>query len=168
MESVKSRVINLWEAFPLVEWSKLKLAFEIEFKKHYLEGDCSAYERIEVSHADALGVPEVRRAYDELTDKNFIFDKLDEFENQFEHKFQWGLVEVRLDVKARRVARAKVFSDSLVPDFIARLESRLNQGDIEYSQKGFRSLEAMDLQGLPEAARGYAGEVARWLSEAMD
>lgn len=114
-----------------------------------------------------MSIPEVQTAYDEMRNPDFIFNKQDEFENTFTIKFDWGLVEVNTNVKLRKIVKAKLFSDCLVPEFIERLEARLNKGDIEYSRAGLEALSDFDFHELPAQCKNWLAEFKGWLQEQM-
>lgn len=47
------------------------------------------------------------------------------FTNEFEKRFKWGGITFQFEVKGKNITSARVFSDSLYPNFITRLESEL-------------------------------------------
>lgn len=148
---------------------ELRVAFETEFRKAYLEGGLdSPFERHEVTAEDVLKLPEVAKAYEELLEESFIFNKQGDFENSFEKKFEWGLVEVQTDVRNGKVVSAKVFSDSLLPELIQKVEKRLNEGDISYTKDGFRRLREVDVRELPAAAVRHLDELTEWVVSCIE
>ena len=55
----------------------------------------------------------------------WLFGRNPAFTNRFEKRFDWGSAEVCLSVEGDTVSECRIFSDSLVPDFITAVETAL-------------------------------------------
>lgn len=69
--------------------------------------------------------PEFQKILSQLTDWEWRFGRTPQFSHTLEKKFDWGLVEVNLDVKDGVIRSTKIFSDCLIPDIVQRWEAAL-------------------------------------------
>jgi lipoate-protein ligase A len=60
-----------------------------------------------------------------FADDKWVFGRNPAFTNTIEHRFDWGSVEICLNVEGDEIKDCKIYSDSLVPDFLSALELRL-------------------------------------------
>ena len=110
-----------------------------------------------------LKIPEVLKMSQELQLASFVFNSKSSFGNVFEKKFDWGLVEVNLDINGGLVKNCKIYSDCLIPEFILRIEKNLNNGKIEYSKNGFAGISGYKVSDIDEVCEKYLTEFCEWM-----
>ena len=168
VESIKSRVVNLREIQPQLDLEQMKLKLTDEFCKTYLEDRFSVLVTEDVSESLAWSIPEVKKIVDELMNPEFIFNKKSDFQNSFERKFVWGLVELNFDVEAGKVSQCQIYSDCLVPEFIERVQNFFKENSIEYSRIGFGKLQSLSLDGLESDCRGFLKDLIIFIQESLE
>ncbi|HPE68416.1 MAG TPA: lipoate--protein ligase [Thermotogota bacterium] len=120
VQSVRSRVVNLQELQPSLSVEELQHALMAEFDREY------NFRAIPWQDADPVGGPEHRQ---KLTEKyageSWRYGKSPDCNVRFGKRFDWGEIEFNLDVKKGKIEQAMVFSDSLEPDCVDRLNQVL-------------------------------------------
>lgn len=82
---------------------------------------------------ELLKIPKLKEIFTNYDSYEWRFGQTPQFEHNLEKKFDWGLIDFHFDVKKNKIEAAKVYSDSLRPDFIDILNEELNRQDkIEY------------------------------------
>lgn len=116
VESVPSRVVNL-SSLGSVTVPALIQALKTAF--------CAEYGSCEIEDADALSYPD----FDVFASRNAAWDwnfgGALPFDAQFERRFPWGGVQLRLSLEGGKIARAQVFTDAMDPDFGETLSAAL-------------------------------------------
>ena len=86
--------------------------------------------------------PFVKANFDLANSWKWKFGETPEFSHTLEHKFDFGLIELCLNVEKCIITKAHVFSDSLNTDFIDFLNKALNEygENFEYTKIGFENL----------------------------
>lgn len=69
--------------------------------------------------------PEFQRIHHLLRDWSWRFGSSPQFSHELEHRFDWGIVDLHLDVRDGRVTEVKVFTDSLQSDVAPAVETAL-------------------------------------------
>lgn len=137
VDSVVSRVINLKDLNPSLTHQAVGEALKREFKREY--DWCQATE--ETIEEPLAYHPKVGETFQKWTDAKWVIGQTPEFSNNLETRFDWGTVDVFLEVEAGVIVSGKVFSDSLFPGMIDALNDELNSKHYDYSANGFRLLE---------------------------
>jgi lipoate-protein ligase A len=131
IDSVISRVINLKEINPEITKDAIQQALRKEFLSEYLW--CSSTD--ETVHDPLSYHDNVKTIYQQWTAKEWVLGQTPEFTNNFETRFDWGIVDVYLEVKGSEILSAKVFSDCLIPDLIDTLNDELNSKAYHYTSE---------------------------------
>ncbi len=125
VESVRKRVANLTEFNSELTISELKKQLKNRFEVMY---DTQLIPiNMDLEHCKAM----IAKYQSEQWQRNVIF----QFDAQLHHKFTWGEVQAFFTVDQGIVKTAKIFSDSLFPDFVEALETILH--DIHYDKESF-------------------------------
>mmetsp|Transcript_10567 Transcript_10567/g.20345 ORF Transcript_10567/g.20345 Transcript_10567/m.20345 type:complete len:331 (-) Transcript_10567:74-1066(-) len=154
ISSVSSRVMNLTEEVPDITHTKFCSALVDTFRAHY--GDVPV-EDVVLSPADE----ELANWYQSW---DWRFGNCPDFSHRLETRFEWGIIDITLDVEDAVITRAKVYSDCLYPDFIDLLNSNL-QG-LKYGNEGLLKLQE-DLTVAFPSLSAYVEELVAWLRTEM-
>ena len=104
--SVRSRVANLSEIRPGISVGEIKEALV-----HVFQEEFGAAERLDaVSVSAETKVAELREKY---ASRSWVYGKSPDFDVRFEHRFDWGEVQIGLTVKGGQVVEGRVFSDAM-------------------------------------------------------
>lgn len=142
VQSVRSRVINLREIAPDLTISALKQALVQAFSAVYALP-------VQALSAAALDATEVEALRQRNSGWEWNYGKKLPFALSVEGRFDWGGVEIGLDVESGTIKAAKVYSDAMDETLPQRLEVALVG----------RKLAQADLQHLPEDILGLLKEV---------
>jgi lipoate-protein ligase A len=121
VKSVASRVINLSELVPELTSESIKQPLITSFEKVY-DG------KETVSDFDTLiNIPEVQTIMSEISSRNFLFGRWEQFKTTKKGRFPWGGVEIALQVdEANAVIKdVQIASDCLEPEAIQQAEQLL-------------------------------------------
>lgn len=172
VDSVISRVINLKELCSDLTTENLTKAIEEEFKEEYKETHPEVRE-IEIKDPSKVD-PQVIKTYEQWTDEKWVLGETPQFSNQFETRFPWGIMDIRLQVDNGIITRAKIFSDCLLPELIDWLEDELSSKHYEYSARGLERLFEEVLPFKSSSAEEYQAKYAScvadlhaWLSKQL-
>lgn len=136
VDSVVSRVINLKEVNPSIKKENVEEALREEFIREYHW--CTPKDEV---IKDPLNYHhKVAEIYAKWTDKAWVIGQTPEFTNNFETRFDWGIVDIYLEIKGSDIISAKVFSDCLIPDLIDSLNDELNSKSYQYTADSMRHL----------------------------
>ncbi|KAL0478981.1 lipoate-protein ligase [Acrasis kona] len=125
VSSVTSRVVNLQQINPNVSHELINEEMVKAWKQKHRELSGSDV-NVEIIDVDTLRHNKKWKQYhDELVDWDWRFGKTPEFSNQFETRFDWGLVDVYLTSENGVIKSIKIFSDTLFPIIVESLESGL-------------------------------------------
>ena len=118
VESVKSRVMNLSEASDKITVDSLKNAMTGAFKSVYGYD----YEMITLSDSDKAKIEELRGKY---ASEEWRFGQKIPFTQNIEHRFQFGEVQLFLDINEGKINAVKVHTDSMDVSLSAKIEEAL-------------------------------------------
>ena len=155
--SVRSRVVNLNEINSSVTHQNLCQAIIQQFLIDQ-NSDCE----VEVLDPGRLErEPELMAFFEKSRSWDWNYGESPQFSHQMDHRFPWGGLTAHIDVRSAVVEEAKFFSDSLFPDLIDVLGSKIVGRP--YSRE---SLFAAILELRPEFPDLMAeiSEVADWIS----
>lgn len=121
VKSVKSRVANLVEFAPDLDNEKLCAALIEAFCEYH--GETAEVEWLD---EDTLRqVEELNSYYEKLADWDWRFGKTPEFSHRVETRFDWGIIDIHLNVEGATITEVKVYSDGLDAGFVPLLEQSL-------------------------------------------
>ncbi len=156
--SVRARVTNLTELNSAINHEALCERIIHEFFQHY-----KSSASIEILDFDTLKLrPNLNDYFLKLSDWNWRFGEAPQFNHQMTERFDWGLVEVHLDVHKAVVEKAQIFSDSLHPEMIELLMASLT--NISYTSEAFSKAISEVARELP-MIKDYLGEFDSWITK---
>ena len=166
--SVAARVVNLCEVAPAIDHASFCDAAASAFEAKW--SDRSAHRRV-LAVADLERIPELMAIYERNAKWEWRFGESPSFSHSLEHKFDWALVDVQVDVAKGLITAGRVFSDCLVPSLIDAFNEELSAASsIAYDVQGVAELCARvrgrlgDDESLRVARDEYLPELQAWLS----
>src|SRR5690606_29619292 len=100
--------------------------------------------------------------YEQLKDWKWRYGETPKFNHQLAARFDWGGIDMHLDVHKGIITAATIFSDSLHPEMIELLASAL-QGK-EYTAKEVSTVTNQVALELPMIS-DYLVELGEWLAQ---
>lgn len=146
VESVKSRVLNLSELKAGITYESWNEALIDQFMEKHNDRD--VFIKF-LSIDEVTKVDKIMEIYEQLNDWEWRFGRTPDFTHNIEHKFTWALIDMNLNVKNGLITNGQVYSDSLIPEFIDRMNEVLqNPGEkLTYDEEGFtRLFNILDLK----------------------
>ncbi len=120
IKSVQSRVINLIEYLPTLQYNDITNAMYKTFC------DVAGEKLPIITHEDITKENKnTVRYYEKHVSTEWVFGKNPEFNVRFEEQFNWGGIDVYLFVKNNRIKDCKIFTDSLFPDYFDKFNELL-------------------------------------------
>ena len=120
IKSVRSRVANLKEFNPDINVDLLSAEIASTFFKVLGKG---SEEVLDLSSLETI--PGLTGYYNTLKSEEWLYRKSPDFSHRISNRFDWGGIEINLDIVHGSIAGAAIFTDSLFPEMIEMLESRL-------------------------------------------
>eukprot|EP00823_Brevimastigomonas_motovehiculus_P005556 TRINITY_DN4130_c0_g1_i1.p1 TRINITY_DN4130_c0_g1~~TRINITY_DN4130_c0_g1_i1.p1 ORF type:complete len:403 (-),score=49.31 TRINITY_DN4130_c0_g1_i1:154-1362(-) len=87
-----------------------------------------------LDHRLLKAIPQLNSYYEFLKDWNWRFGQTPQFTHNIETRFDWGIMDVYMEVLNGRISNVRIFSDCLVPTMIELLHANLK--DVPYSFSG--------------------------------
>ena len=121
IKSVRSRVANLVDFNETVTHESLSEAI--------IEAFCEYYgQTVEVEELDEASLkkePHLNKYYEQMADWNWRFGKTPAFSHHIETRFDWGIIDLHLDVQQAVITDVVIFSDALNVELIDELKQAL-------------------------------------------
>ena len=133
IKSVRSRVANLVEFNNAINHEILSDAI-IEAFCHYY-GQTVAVE--ELDENTLAKEPSLNQYYQQMADWDWRFGKTPEFSHQLETRFDWGLIDLHMDVKQAVISEVVIFTDALNVELIERLKESLT--GVKYNKEAIKA-----------------------------
>jgi len=132
IKSVRARVANLVEFNNAINHETLSEAIIEAFCDYY--GETAPVEQLD--EASLAKQPTLNAYYQQMADWDWRFGKTPEFSHHIETRFDWGMMDVHIDVKQAVIAEVVIFSDALNVELIDLLKETLtgvkyNKGEIQ-------------------------------------
>ena len=161
IKSVRARVANLVEFNEDITHETLSDAIIEAFCEYY--GDTAPVEALD--EASLSKQPALNKYYQQMADWDWRFGKTPEFTHHIETRFDWGIIDLHLDVKQAVIMEVVIFSDALNVDLIARLKEALTgvKYDKEDVQAKFDELEKANSE-----LAAQVNDVSKWLIGEME
>lgn len=156
IKSVRSRVANLVEFNDTVTHESLSDAIIEAFCEYYGQ----TVEVEELDEASLKSEPHLNKYYEQMADWDWRFGKTPAFSHHIETRFDWGIVDLHLDVQQAVITDVVIFSDALNVELIDELKRTLT--DTKYT---IAEVQAK-LQALKRERTDLADQVAdfeQWL-----
>lgn len=161
IKSVRSRVANLVDFNPDIDNEKLCAAIAEAFCDYHGQ-------QAEVEWLDETTLRQdkkLKQYYEELSDWNWRFGKTPEFSHHLQTRFDWGLLDIHLDVNKAVISKAKIFSDTLDTDLIPLLEKGLI--GTRYEGQAIK-IKLEQLGEQHSSQQRQISEVGEWLATAYE
>ena len=166
IKSVRARVANLVEFNEDITHEILSQAIIEAFCAYYRDTDYDGTALIEeLDEASLAKQPALDKYYQQMADWDWRFGKTPQFSHHMETRFDWGIVDVHMDVQHAVITDVVIFSDALNVELIERLKETLT--DIRYDRNEVKA----KLAKLSETHSDLAtqiDEVSEWLISEME
>ena len=166
--SVTARVLNLRDVAPAIDHASFCDAAASAFEAKW-PGRSVNRRMLAVSELERI--PELMAIYERYAEWEWRFGESPSFSHSLEHKFDWALVDVHVDVDRGLITGGRVFSDCLVPPLIDAFNEELSAGSgIAYDVPGIGELCARvrarlgEDESLRVARDEYVPQLQEWLS----
>ena len=116
VKSVRSRVINLKEINPLLSCDMMKVYMAEAFNEVY------SIEAAHIDDIDTLAVESLRQKY---SDWDYLYGAQPPFTFSFEERFEWGSVDLKINVEKGRIKEIKAYTDAMDCCFSEKIEKNL-------------------------------------------
>ncbi len=123
IKSVKSRTVNLIELSPTLT---------VESMKEYMLTATESYFKIKALPISISHTAEISELTKKYSSKDWLYGSALPFTASFEGRFDWGSVELRLDIKKGVICSAQVFTDSMDETLAEKLSSALKGVKFDY------------------------------------
>jgi len=160
IKSVRARVANLIEFNEDINHETLSEAIIAAFCEYY--GDTAPVE--ELDEASLAKQPTLNKYYEQMADWDWRFGKTPEFSHHIETRFDWGIIDLHLDVKQAVIRDVVIFSDALNVELIELLKDTLME--IKYNKNDVKLALDKLKEVQPELAT-QIGNVSDWLTDEM-
>ena len=104
--------------------------------------------------------PSLNAYYEQMADWNWRFGKTPEFTHHIETRFDWGMMDMHLDVTQAQISEVIIFSDALNVELIDALKAALTGA--KYSQDGITARLDTLAKAHPEFA-AQVSDVKEWM-----
>ena len=154
--SVRSRVTNLSGFNSEINHHNVCERIIKEFCNEY-NAECT----IELlDHKFLSSIPKLRDHFLKMSNWDWRFGEAPNFNHQMSERFDWGSVDVHMDVQKGIVEKTQIFSDSLHPEMVEQLMASLQ--NISYTKEAFtKSIETV-INDLP-MIKDYLLEFKLWI-----
>lgn len=158
--SVRARVANIAEFVPSVDHEKvcdaIKQAFFAHFGQHTEIEYISPQAKPDVEGFDAI--------YEKQCSWEWNFGQSPQFMHTFDERFDWGGVELHLDVKHGEIVDCKLFTDSLTPGPLELLANQM-VGQAYHHEKLYHFV--MSWADADQSHQTMYEDIALWLRNAI-
>jgi lipoate-protein ligase A len=161
IKSVRARVANLVEFNDAINHETLSDAIIEAFCDYY--GETAAVEQLD--EASLAKQPTLNSYYQQMADWDWRFGKTPEFTHHIETRFDWGMMDVHMDVKQATIAEVVIFSDALNVELIDLLKETLT--GVKYNKSKIQNNLDELAKAQPELA-AQVNDFEKWLVGEME
>ncbi|WP_286707867.1 lipoate--protein ligase [Psychrobacter sp. UBA2514] len=161
IKSVRARVANLVEFNDAINHETLSEAIIEAFCEYY--GETAPVEQLD--EASLAKQPALNAYYQQMADWDWRFGKTPEFSHHIETRFDWGMMDVHLDIKQAVITEVVIFSDALNIELIDLLKETLT--GVKYNKHEINAKLAELGKAHPELA-AQIDDVSEWLTSEME
>ncbi|MEL0620199.1 lipoate--protein ligase [Psychrobacter proteolyticus] len=161
IKSVRARVANLVDFNETINHETLSDAIIEAFCEYH--GDTAQVEQLD--EASLAKQPTLNAYYQQMADWDWRFGKTPEFTHHIETRFDWGMMDVHMDVKQAMITEVVIFSDALNVELIDLLKNTLI--GVKYNKLEIKN----KLDDLTKAQPELAAQVSdfeKWLVGEME
>ena len=144
IKSVRARVANLVEFNDAINHETLSEAIIGAFCEYY--GETVPVEQLD--EASLAKQPALNAYYQQMADWDWRFGKTPEFSHHIETRFDWGMMDVHMDIKQAVIAEVVIFSDALNIELIDLLKETLT--GVKYNKHEIQDALAELAKAQPE------------------
>ncbi len=161
IKSVRARVANLVEFNDAINHETLSEAIIEAFCEYY--GETVPVEQLD--EASLAKQPALNAYYQQMADWDWRFGKTPEFSHHIETRFDWGMMDVHMDIKQAVIAEVVIFSDALNIELIDLLKETLT--GVKYNKHEIQDALAELAKAQPELAT-QVNDFEEWLVSEMN
>lgn len=166
IKSVRSRVANLVEFNEDINHETLSDAIIEAFCEYYQDTDHDDTTPVEELDRDTLAKePSLNAYYEQMADWDWRFGKTPEFTHHVETRFDWGIIDLHLDVKQAVIREVVIFSDALNIELIDLLKETLT--GLKYNNGEIKDALADLANSQPELS-AQVSDFGKWLISEME
>lgn len=119
VRSVKARVANLQDLCPGITHRSVCAALAEEFQREFLGRGVAGLQVKTLDMGELSRNAALQAIYSDLRSWEWRYGTDPDWSLRFEARRDWGMVDVRFDVRMGTVAAAALYSDTLVPQIVA-------------------------------------------------
>ncbi|MES1965717.1 lipoate--protein ligase [Psychrobacter sp. AH5] len=161
IKSVRSRVANLVDFNADINHEVLSEAIIEAFCEYY---DATAPVE-ELDEASLAKQPALDKYYQQMADWDWRFGKTPQFNHHIETRFDWGIIDLHMDVQQAVITEVVIFSDALNVELIELLKETLT--DIKYNRNEVKAKLGKLAKAHAELAT-QVDDVSEWLLGEME
>ena len=161
IKSVRSRVANLVEFNNTINHETLSAAIIEAFCEYYR--DSAPIE--ELDEATLAKAPSLNQYYQQMADWDWRFGKTPEFSHQLETRFDWGLIDLHMDIKQAVISEVVIFSDALNVELIELLKEALT--GVKYNKEAIKA-KLDELSKAHSELVAHIDDFSKWLVAEME
>ncbi len=166
IKSVRSRVANLVEFNEDINHEILSDAIIEAFREYYHVTDYNNTAPVqELDEASLAKQPSLKAYYEQMADWEWRFGKTPDFSHHVETRFDWGMIDLHMDVKQAVIQEVVIFSDALNVELIDLLKETLT--GIKYNRSEVKAKLA-ELSKAHADLKAQINEVSAWLLGEME
>ncbi|WP_201548973.1 lipoate--protein ligase [Psychrobacter sp. Pi2-1] len=161
IKSVRARVANLVDFNEAINHETLSDAIIEAFCEYH--GETAQVEQLD--EASLAKQPTLNAYYQQMADWDWRFGKTPEFTHHIETRFDWGMMDVHMDVKQAMITEVVIFSDALNVELIDLLKKTLT--GVKYNKPEIKNkLDDLAI-AQPELAT-QVSDFEKWLVGEME
>ncbi|GAF55254.1 LOW QUALITY PROTEIN: lipoate-protein ligase A [Psychrobacter sp. JCM 18901] len=161
IKSVRARVANLVDFNEAINHETLSDAIIEAFCEYH--GESAQVEQLD--EASLAKQPTLNAYYQQMADWDCRFGKTPEFTHHIETRFDWGMMDVHMDVKQAMITEVVIFSDALNVELIDLLKKTLT--GVKYNKPEIKNkLDDLAI-AQPELAT-QVSDFEKWLVGEME
>ncbi|MDN6275859.1 MAG: lipoate--protein ligase LplA, partial [Psychrobacter sp.] len=161
IKSVRARVANLVEFNDSINHDTLSDAIIEAFCEYH--GDTAPVEALD--EASLAKQPSLDKYYQQMADWDWRFGKTPQFSHHIETRFDWGIIDLHLDVTQAVITDVVIFSDALNVELIDLLKATLT--GMKYNRNEVKTKFDELGKAQPDLA-AQIDDVSEWLLGEME
>jgi len=161
IKSVRARVANLVDFNETINHETLSEAIIEAFCEYH--GETAQVEQLD--EASLAKQPTLNAYYQQMADWDWRFGKTPEFTHHIETRFDWGMMDVHIDVKQAMITEVVIFSDALNVELIDLLKKTLT--GVKYNKPEIKNKLDELVEAQPELA-AQVSDFEKWLVGEME
>ncbi|PKH81798.1 lipoate--protein ligase [Psychrobacter sp. 4Bb] len=161
IKSVRARVANLVDFNETINHETLSDAIIEAFCEYH--GESAQVEQLD--EASLAKQPTLNAYYQQMADWDWRFGKTPEFTHHIETRFDWGMMDVHMDVKQAMITEVVIFSDALNVELIDLLKNTLT--GVKYNKPEIKN-KLDDLAIAQSELATQVSDFEKWLVGEME